>query len=103
MGEEEGRIVRSKKDKSFDLMKQTVKTMREHIAKSDWVGISKDFDLLGKQLKKTMLALPGIPVPKFYIKATLKVQEAMKTQNEKIKQDKKKKKRKLWMQQVCAI
>lgn len=70
--EDEGpRVVKSARDKRWEAMIATIKSMRNHLKINDWNAIVNDFDALTKQLQKASAIVAKEGVPKFYYKTLL--------------------------------
>mmetsp|Transcript_10651 Transcript_10651/g.24731 ORF Transcript_10651/g.24731 Transcript_10651/m.24731 type:complete len:911 (-) Transcript_10651:2-2734(-) len=70
--EDEGpRVVKSARDKRWEAMISTIKSMRNHLRIKDWNAVTNDFDTLGKQLSKAAAIVNKEGKPKFYHRALL--------------------------------
>jgi len=76
--EDEGRVVKSAKDKRWEAMQNAIKPMKNHLKISDWQSVSKDFENLQKlfETAKTIVKKEGVPI--FYLKALAELISAIK-------------------------
>lgn len=75
--DEEKRVVRSAKDKKWEVLTSIIKAMKNHIKINDWVSIAKDFDALVKGLEKAANVVAKEGVPSFFFKAILFLEKTL--------------------------
>jgi len=69
--DDEVRVVKSAKDRRWEAMASTVKSMKNHIKINDWNATVTDFDNLNKSLTKAGAITMKEGVPKFYYRTLL--------------------------------
>ena len=73
--EDEKRVVRTEKEKRWDLIQGTIRMLKNHMKINDWQSIVNDFDLVNKQLAQAKNVVAKEGIPKFYFKAMLELED----------------------------
>ncbi|KAI8826945.1 eukaryotic translation initiation factor 3 subunit 8 N-terminus-domain-containing protein [Fimicolochytrium jonesii] len=73
------RVVKSARDKRFDEMRGTVKSLKNAQKINDWVAIQNEFEKLNKAYAKSNAIIQREGVPRFYIRAIVELEDFMKS------------------------
>ncbi|CAN0117315.1 unnamed protein product, partial [Ectocarpus sp. 4 AP-2014] len=75
--EEEVRVVKSAKDRSFEAIRTSVGKIRTKIKINDWNGIQTNFDECNKHVDKSKVMIAKEGVPSFYIKLLANLEDLL--------------------------
>mmetsp|Transcript_14560 Transcript_14560/g.21940 ORF Transcript_14560/g.21940 Transcript_14560/m.21940 type:complete len:1011 (-) Transcript_14560:147-3179(-) len=73
--EDEVRVVKSKKDKSWDSMRDAISRMRSAMKINDWSIILDEFKAINKIVEKSKMLILKNGLPKFYVKILVDVED----------------------------
>lgn len=75
--EDEGRVVRSEKDRTWDTIFEKVSRIRSAVKINDWGTIQDEFDEVNKQIDKARMLVMQHGLPPFYIKLLVEVEDVV--------------------------
>ncbi|CAN0229016.1 unnamed protein product [Discosporangium mesarthrocarpum] len=73
--EDEVRVVKSAKDRSFEAINISVGKIRNHMKINDWNGIQTEFDECNKHIDKSKATIVKDGVPTFYVKMLAQLED----------------------------
>ena len=73
--EDEGRVVKSQKDRKWDSMKEGIVRIRNARKNSDWPLIQDEFAAVNKMVEKSKMIIIQSGLPKFYVKMLVEVED----------------------------
>jgi translation initiation factor 3 subunit C len=77
--DEEVRVVKSAKDRSWEAIKVGVSKVRNNLKINDWNGVQTGFDDLNKQMEKAKALVAKDGVPNFYVKLLVDLEDSLVT------------------------
>ena len=75
--EDEGRVVRSAKDKRWEMLLSIITQLRNRLRIGDWVRAQDDFDSLNKALERAHAVVKKEGIPRFYIRMLAELEDAV--------------------------
>lgn len=75
--EEEVRVVRSAKEKRFEELEGTIKSLKNQMKINDWTSISNSFDVLLKQVQKAEAITKKEGYPRFYLRIVVALESLL--------------------------